>query len=60
MEASEFPVHCTECLFNTNANRIKLMSYIFETLESPAFYISIQPVLSLYAFLTPFLVYFPY
>lgn len=49
VEPAEQPVHLTEAPKNPTTNRETMMQIFFETFEVPAFYVSIQAVLALYA-----------
>ena len=49
VEPSEQPIHITEAPKNPLTNREQMMQIFFETFQVPAFYVSIQAVLSLYA-----------
>merc|ERR1719456_1355539 len=48
-EPTERPVHLTEAPKNPTKNREKMVEIFFDTFQVPAFYVSVQAVLSLYA-----------
>merc|ERR1712066_243059 len=48
-EPSERPCHLSEAPKNPTKNREKMTEIFFETFQVPAFYVSIQAVLSLYS-----------
>ena len=49
VDPTEQPVHLTEAPDNSKADREKMMQVFFEDFSVPAFYVSIQAVLSLYS-----------
>lgn len=49
VEPTDQPVHLTEAPMNPRKNREMMMSIFFEEFSVPAFYVSIQAVLSLYS-----------
>jgi actin, other eukaryote len=48
-EPTERPAHLTEAPKNPTKNREKMVEIFFDTFQVPAFYVSVQAVLSLYA-----------
>jgi len=49
VDPTEQPVHLTEAPMNPRSNREQMMQIFFEEFSVPAFYVSIQAVLSLYS-----------
>jgi actin, other eukaryote len=49
VDPTEQPVHLTEAPKNPKTNREQMMQIFFEEFSVPAFYVSIQAVLSLYS-----------
>lgn len=49
IDASEYPVHMTEALQSNTKGRETMIKHCFEVMQVPAFYVSSQAVLSLYA-----------